>query len=491
MKPLSGAALALLPLLSGPARGQAAPMAPAGPVADPVPPVVLSFPDAAGPPLSSCKEDLARAAAAKAGREYVPPEEPVASGPVQRTEPPDVDRMRKLVLDGTNLTLAELPGADPDAVPPQPIEGPPEALEAIGAVLRRAARDERVRLTFYGASHTSADWWTGELRRQLQDRYGDDGHGFIFPAAIYRGYRGQDLNLCRTEDWRADYVRLRTSRRDGLHGMGGASLSSSDPLDFGWLQTTVSNPHGRRISHVDLYSLGQPGGGTVVVQVDDSAPQEFTTDRPAHELLRHRLSFPEGAHRVRWSPKGDGEVRLLGASAEREGNGVIVDAIGIRGREARTWLEWDPALFGPGLASLGPDLVVLAYGTNEANDGRYDMTEYAADLDGVLTRLRTAVPEAACLLVGPSDRGKKISRDVYAVWDRTRPVAETQKRVAFAHGCGFWDWQAATGGEGSMVAWSLLQPPLGAQDLIHFSREGYIWSAHRLLDALDALADSP
>ena len=270
--------------------------------------------------------------------------------------------------------------------------------------------------------------------------------------------------------------------------MGGASLSSSDPLDFSWLQTTTSNPHGRRIDHVDLYSLGQPGGGTVVVTVDDAPPQEFSTDRPGNELLLHRLSFPEGAHRVRWAPKGDGEVRLFGASAEREGTGVIVDAIGIRGREARTWLEWDPSLFGPGLASLDPDLVVLAYGTNEANDGNYTMEQYAEDLSGVLDRLHAAVPGAACLLVGPSDRGRKVSKDVYAIWDRTRPVADTQKRVAIQHGCGFWDWQAATGGEGSMVAWSLLQPAFGAKDLIHFSREGYIWSAERLLAAMDELA---
>ena len=52
---------------------------------------------------------------------------------------------------------------------------------------------------------------------------------------------------------------------------------------------------------------------------------------------------------------------------ENPGPGILVDSIGIRGREARTWLRWDEDIFTQGIQSLAPDVVVLAYGTNEAN----------------------------------------------------------------------------------------------------------------------------
>jgi lysophospholipase L1-like esterase len=63
-----------------------------------------------------------------------------------------------------------------------------------------------------------------------------------------------------------------------------------------------------------------------------------------------------------------------------------------------------------------------------------------------------------------------------------------QREVAAQAGCAFWDWQQATGGPGSMLAWRLHDPPLAAADGIHFSREGYEVSAERLLQAWDALA---
>ena len=110
------------------------------------------------------------------------------------------------------------------------------------------------------------------------------------------------------------------------------------------------------------------------------------------------------------TPAGDGEIRLFGVSVETPGPGVLVDAIGIRGREARTWLRWDEALFDDALNSLNPDVIVLAYGTNEANSIDYTMEQYARDLRKVLTKMRQAQPDKGCILVGPSDRGKSYKK---------------------------------------------------------------------------------
>ena len=468
--------MAILELLLGLSIAHASP--PASPAL-----VQLSFPDASGPAAETCDERLARAVSERTG---APPVVAVKEEPHPRVisdVPPEPDLSKMVRIDGASARLMDLPGSHPDALPLIPLEGSPEALASVGAVLQRAEKGERLRISVYGASHTSADWWTGELRRVLQVRYGDLGHGFIWPAALYKGYRGMDVNLCRTEEWRSDWVGRKDGRGDGLYGIGGASVSSNDPADFGWVETTRTNPQGRAVSRFEIFALAGPEGGALVVSVDEAAPQVVSTLAEAPGLLHISVRVPDGPHRLELRPKGDGEIRLFGVSAERDGPGAIVDAIGIRGKEARTWLSWDPTLQAEGLTALGPDLVVLAYGTNEANDPRYSMEKYREDLRAVLARLHEAAP-TACLLVGPTDRGKKTGKDSYVIWDRTAPVVQVQREVAQEQGCAFWDWQQVMGGPGSMIAWALLKPSMGSSDLIHLSKAGYELSAHRLLAAM-------
>jgi lysophospholipase L1-like esterase len=176
-------------------------------------------------------------------------------------------------------------------------------------------------------------------------------------------------------------------------------------------------------------------------------------------------------------------VVLYGVSVERDGPGVIVDALGVPGSMARSWLERNPVLNQEGLRRLDPDLLVLAYGTNEANDTSYALETYQQDLDLVLREMRYALPDTPCLLVGPSDRVETSRRPGLA--DRTQAVAEIQRRTAPVHSCVFWDWQQATGGPGSQAAWRAHDPPLVASDLLHYTPEGYQASAELLLLALD------
>jgi lysophospholipase L1-like esterase len=442
---------------------------------------VLSFPNASGPPVLSCK--AARAAASPH------PEKP--KGRTSSTTPPKPDPtgMPVLMVDGSERAVAQLPGSALDQIPPRALEGTPEVLAQIGALMRRGVAGEPVRLSFFGASHVGADFWTGHIRRLLQDRWGDRGHGFVLPAALYSGYRGNDVNLCRTDGWLSDWSGKANGHRDGRLGFAGMSVSSSNAADFGWVETTKTNPHGQAVGWFDVYYLAQPSGGGLELSVDDQPAQVISTAAGAAGLERVRVRVTDGRHRLVLSPVGDGEVRLFGVSMEREGPGVVVDAMGIRGRQAKTWVDWDPPLAQAGLKLLDPDLVVLAYGTNEAADQRYTMTAYEADLRVVLSQLRSRLPASVpCVLVGPSDRGFRLKKDEnrFAVWDRTAPVAAVQRDVAGDFNCAFWDWQAATGGPGSMVAWRFVEPALAAPDLIHHTLAGYRWVAEAFVAALDA-----
>ena len=354
-----------------------------------------------------------------------------------------------------------------------PVEDPTgRALAPMHAALRRAERKVgQARLLFFGASHVAADIFTGEVRRLLQTRFGDAGHGFVLPAKPWRSYRHADVNIESSRGW--EPYRVRWDRRErACYGPAGVSVAASSPEEYGAVRTTTDNLHGRQVGRFDLFYWLQPAGGTLQVTLDDLPPRLLPTrGEPARPRLT-TFEVVDGPHRLEVRPVGDGEVRLFGVAMERDVPGVIVDSLGINGARASYQLAWDEGCLREHLWRRRPDLVVLAYGTNEAGDTR-PIPEVEARLRAVVGRVRSAVPAAACLLIGPSDRPVRLEDGSYARRLRTAEVVGAQRRVALTLGCGFFDLVAFMGGEMSMVRWAAHAPPYGAPDHVHLTRRGY------------------
>ncbi|MFZ5482254.1 MAG: GDSL-type esterase/lipase family protein [Myxococcota bacterium] len=443
-----------------------------------------TVPATAGPPADECASAVAVASPTvekppSPTPSAEPPPPPETEGMIRwdtaDPKPPE-DIARRLGLPGPFEVAT---------IPLEPLRGLPEDLARVKGVLAKAARREGVtRVAFWGASHVAGEYFTGEVRRILQDRYGDAGHGFVMPAAPWKGYRASDVNLCSGGSWTSDYHNRSGGRDDGAYGPAGISVESSAPTSFGWVQTTKTNPHGRAVSRLEVLFLRQPGGGAVDLRVDDADPVRVETGgaRGPGGVV---LAVEDGPHRLVVTPAGDGPVKLFGVVMEREGPGVVVDAAGVTGRTAASWLSWDASLVDPFLERRMPDLAVLAYGTNEANDRGLDEAEYRLSLRAVLGRMREAMPDAACVLVGPSDRGKKVRGTVHVVWSRTAWVARVQREVGPEFGCATWDLQEATGGPGSIFRWH--EAELAAGDLIHFTAAGYRELARRFVAAVDQI----
>src|SRR6185369_9408243 len=88
---------------------------------------------------------------------------------------------------------------------------------------------------------------------------------------------------------------------------------------------------------------------------------------------------------------------------ERLCPGVIVDSLGVVGRRLGSLRSWDWSVIGEQLASRDPRLVILQYGTNEADDPDLDLEAMARYFDETILRIRAAAPTAAILILGPPD----------------------------------------------------------------------------------------
>ena len=183
-----------------------------------------------------------------------------------------------------------------------------------------------------------------------------------------------------------------------------------------------------------------------------------------------------GAVRKRLQRDFDGGVSHLVktssyGSAANDGRSVLYQPMGVNGARAKRLNEMSESSgFLEGVSHSRPDLIVIAYGTNEVTDLDWTVDSYARMLTGIIGRLKSAAPDASILIIGPPDRSVAGSGRWTSV--RRMPLLlEAQKRAAFLAGAAFWSEYDAMGGAGSMNAW--VTRGLGRFDHVHFTASGY------------------
>jgi lysophospholipase L1-like esterase len=378
----------------------------------------------------------------------------------------------------------ETPPPRPPSFVPIPIEDRSGiALEHFYEALREAeAKRGQARILIYGASHTAADVYPEVLRQRLQERFGDAGTGFVMPAKPQKHYSIPGIGFESSLGWTGYNVRSSSVEVDH-YGLAGMYIEPTGKRSRSVFST---RPHGGLSGYAtdfELFYWRQPGGGRFKVTIDGKAT-DISSAGKAGPAYRH-WTVADESHRVELTARaGDSPIRIFGMSIERNAPGVVIDTLGIPGARASTQLLWNEALQREHMQRRKPNLVILAYGTNETGDDDQPVEDYAASLRKVITRIRLALPDASCLLVGPSDRPLRSDAGEYVDRPRTAQVVATQREVAFEMGCGFFDVVSFMGGPMSMLEWCDGEPPFGAGDHVHFTSRGYQALGHVLHDAL-------
>jgi lysophospholipase L1-like esterase len=329
------------------------------------------------------------------------------------------------------------------------------------AAAKSRRRIEPVRVMHYGDSHTAADILTAQIRRSLQRDFGDGGAGYMSARNPFSTPRRGVLSGA-TSGWWIDGVG-KGGATDGIYGLAGFSLSTDKADERAWVETACN--------HFEIYYLRQPGGGRMDITVngtsvleqplslqsDAPSPDYFTFDSPADRIQRIEVRTLGPA----------GKVRLLGIVTEHIAPGVTYDVLGINGARATRLLSWNDTAFVDNIVQRKPDLIIVAYGTNEVTDTDWSIESYQRMFASILRRFRRAAPQASILVYGPPDRA-----DNQLAVSKMPAMIEAQRRAAFEVGAAFWSSYAAMGGSGSMDNWAA--QGLGQGDRVHLTKDGYI-----------------
>ncbi|MGF1467985.1 MAG: GDSL-type esterase/lipase family protein [Sandaracinaceae bacterium] len=386
---------------------------------------------------------------------------------------------------------APLPPFEPLVREDDGLPGVPVALEdpgghaldhAFRALDRVAEGHGTTRWTLYGGSHTASDLFVGRLRELMQARFGDAGHGFVPMAPVVRHHWVWGMSIAPAEGFEVQQVGFKRREVD-RYGPAGVRFVGYEDGAFAAVASDTWGT-GRLASHLELLYDRAPGGGDLDVLVDGRAVARLATDAPAPEPGLLEVDVSLGPHRLEVRVRGERPVVTYGVRYEGPGPGIVVDNLGLVGSKARHQLLWDEEQWAWFLARQPPDLVALAYGNNETVDPHLTVAEHEAHLREVIARHRRHLPEASCLLIGPTNRPARRDDGSLAARPVVADLTDMFRRVAADEGCAFFDTLRFQGGLGAGIAWLRHDPPYMRDDLVHLSREGYLRWGEALHDAV-------
>src|SRR3984957_13246770 len=164
---------------------------------------------------------------------------------------------------------------------------PPGSLDAFYASLRRK---EVTRILHYGDSPTTADSITSDVRRLLQERFGDAGHGFVLIAKPWAWYGHSGIGL-DAKGWKIEPASQKKAP-DGYHGLGGVSFRG-EPGAF----SRVALPDDKHTGAV-VYYLAQPGGGSFTITSGEAKIVDVDTDAEVKKPGFAEFALPPGTKAI-------------------------------------------------------------------------------------------------------------------------------------------------------------------------------------------------
>lgn len=336
--------------------------------------------------------------------------------------------------------------------------------------LTSAIANRSLHMVQLGDSHTAGDTMTGAVRTRLQGVLGDGGMGWAMPM-YFSGQR-----MARFGYDNSDFLPI-SSRHHTNENYTLGGMIAKPKINGAMLR--IKAKHAEMPQKI-LVSIRQPSGDGRFVATDANG-ERFSIEVPQKngkwQMVSVNAKLPLTLHNDNATNSAIGGWWAFA----QHGQGAVVSALGINGAELSYWGRWNDTAWQNELSMIRPQLVVIAYGTNEAYN---DVTAQTvkSHLIQRIRQIRQATPSSAIMILGAPEALKNTSGSCGTRPNQLSAIQQAQRDVAQSERTLYWDWQSAMGGSCSMKPW--INSGKASRDGVHFTALGYTMLGNQFADDL-------
>ncbi len=341
---------------------------------------------------------------------------------------------------------------------------------------QRVQGGQKITIVHLGDSHVLGNFLTAEVRERLQIAFGEAGRGLVFPYKLAGSNGPRDYQFASESKWQSGncHKDLSPETPFGISGFLLESAASTAKLTIRLKDTTTAET--RLFTKVTVFQRASPAQYQLEVRDDVSGQiaQSFDNNEYARCFYFNKPVEQAILSARRTSPDQK-KLSIDGVSLENELSGVVYHNIGINGARFTDFLR--AKYFTTQLGELNPDLVILSFGTNEAQ-GKTEERYLYKQLNQLIIRIREVAPNAQIMFTTPADsylRGKGFNPYMAS-------TSQVIKTYALENNCAVWDLFTQSGGEKSAEMWK--KSGLMSHDSVHYSINGYAAQGKLLYQSL-------
>lgn len=367
-----------------------------------------------------------------------------------------------------------------------------DILGPIAARLQAARGGAGVHILQIGDSHTAGDMISSAARGRLQARYGAGGRGVLAGGRPYQGYLTFGVTASSTPGWSVNAIfgnRYNASGPPiGLSGFTQTARSAGERLGV-----STDSPD-QNFDRLIVCAVTGPNAGGVVIQMG-GRDYLWQLDQAGYGASCRTMDNATPVSSASITTLDDRQVSITSFGMFRRSGGVVWSNVGVVGSQLLHFGRTSDTVVGEELRAYRPDLVILAYGTNEGFSPSISIDTYEANLRAQVARLRRFLGRGTpILLMGAPDAASRSLAGTgcgngTSVPNALGRVRQVQRSFARENGLAFFDWERAMGGACASASWQA--QGLMRSDFVHFTRDGGGRIGSQLAEDLQRVPPSP
>jgi len=334
--------------------------------------------------------------------------------------------------------------------------------------------EKKINIVHFGGSHIQAGIYSGICRKKMQNFYPglNGGRGMIFPYGMSKTYTPKNYRIKWTGEWKTCRNVEHKNCNLGMLGIEATTKDSTASI------TITLNPNYQKYETDIIKIFHDTSEDTYKIRLSADSSSYKITEFPddGYTLIKTENFLNPVKLQIVKTDTSQHRFTLYGIDFENSYSGIVYTDAGISGASLPSFLKCN--LLEKQISVVNPDLVIISIGTNDTYVKTFYPERYKRHYIEFLNRIKKAVPNAAILLTVPNDCYFHRRNPLPFTEDAEKVILELAKK----YNCGVWDFYQVMGGYNSSYLWH--KDKLMQNDLIHFTKKGYIIKGNLFFNAL-------